>query len=169
MGLVLTVIALAATACSSGGPASVVTLTTAVRALNDGHTATAVTDFLAIVKANPRNHVAWYDLGYIAEHLNQQAQAAHDYEASLRADPTFVPALFNLAVVETSSQPVAAGNLYNKVITLDSTNADAHLNYGFILLGLGNRTAGLEHLARAVQLQPSLVARIPTSDGGTAG
>jgi Tfp pilus assembly protein PilF len=167
----------AATACGGGATpnasgvhqsATLVdsTLTKAIHELNQGQTANAVADFLAVVKKDARNQIAWYDLGVIAQREGQSTRAAHDYESSIAGDATYVPALYNLAVLEAASNPRGAVALYQRVIALQPNDADAHLNLGFALQALGQPSAGALQLAKAVQLDPSLASRIPSTTGG---
>ncbi len=137
-------------------------LTRAVNEMKSGNDARAVADLLAVVKADRKNYVAWYDLGIIAEHNHQAAQAANDYLSSLAGNNKYVPALYNLAILETAKQPHEAETLYQEVIAAEPNNADAHLNYGFVLESLGQQLAGEEEIAYAVKLDPSLNSRVPS-------
>jgi tetratricopeptide (TPR) repeat protein len=106
--------------------------------------------------------VAWYDLGIIAQRNGQATLAANDYLSSLAGNRKYVPALYNLAILETAKQPRAAATLYQDAITADPKNADAHLNYGFVLESLGQQLAGQEQIAYALKLDPSLNSRVPS-------
>jgi Tfp pilus assembly protein PilF len=139
------------------------TLSKAVHEMAQGHDALAVANFLAVIKTDRSNDVAWYDLGVIAQQQNQDTQAVDDYLSSLAGDAKYLPALYNLATLETSSHPETAVELYQKVIDIQPDNADAHLNLGFLLETLGQRQDGAEHLVRAIQLDPSLASRVPSS------
>jgi Tfp pilus assembly protein PilF len=141
-------------------------LTKAIHELNAGMDAQAVADFLRIVKVEPKNQIAWYDLGVIAQQRGQTAQAEHDYRSSIAGDATYVPAIYNLAVLEAPTAPSTAETLYQLAIKLQPNNADAHLNLGFVLQQLGQPAAGGLQLARAVKLDPSLASRIPTTTTG---
>jgi Tfp pilus assembly protein PilF len=175
-GLVAVVagLGLALSACGGGSPAASppakvpvdATLTKAIHALDSGDKATAVADFLLIVREDPKNQIAWYDLGYIAQENDQDSQAIHDYQSSLAGDPNYVPALYNLAILDTPSAPQTAATLYERAIKVEPDDADAHLNYGFLLETLGQEKASQEQLFRAVQLDPTLKSRIPASASG---
>ncbi len=138
------------------------TLTRAVDEMRSGNDARAVADFLAVVKADRKNYVAWYDLGVIAQHNGQATLAANDYLSSLSGNHNYVPALYNLAILETAKQPHAAATLYQDAITAEPNNANAHLNYGFVLETLGQQLAGEEQIAYAIKLDPSLNSRVPS-------
>ena len=137
-------------------------LTRAIHEMNSGHDAPAVADLLAVVKADRQNYVAWYDLGVLAQRTHQANLAANDYLSSLGSNPKYVPALYNLAILETAKQPEAAARLYQDAIDAKPNDADAHLNLGFVLETLGQQLAGEEHIAYAVKLNPSLNSRIPS-------
>jgi Tfp pilus assembly protein PilF len=147
---------------TTGGTANPI-LTRAVSELNHGDVALAVANFLEVVKTQPSNHIAWYDLGVIAAKAGQNTQAVNDYLSSLSGDKTYVPALYNLAILETGSHPQTAVELYLKALKIEPGDADAHLNIGFLYETMGNQAAGEEQIAKAVQLDPSLNARVPKS------
>jgi Tfp pilus assembly protein PilF len=161
-------LSLALSSCGGGSPPSSSssassTLTNAIDQLNQGNDAVAVADFLAVIKKEPSNHIAWYNLGVIAEKAGQDTQAVRDYVASIAGDATYVPALYNLAILETPAHPTTAETLYQRVINAQPGDAAAHLNLGFLLESLGERMAGQEQLARAVELEPTLNTRVPSS------
>lgn len=139
----------------------------AIQEENDGHAAQAVVDFLGVVKADPDDAIAWYDLGVIADRQDQKTQASGDYRRALHANPDYVPALYNLAILETPDQPGQAQGLYQRVIRLQASNAAAHLNLGFVLITLGQKTNARREFATAIRLEPDLAARIPKAWGGT--
>ena len=76
-----------------------------------GNDARAVVDFLAVVKADPRNHIAWYNLGVIADRNGQASQAVTDYRSALVGDAHYVPALYNLAELEAPAHAPEASAL----------------------------------------------------------
>jgi tetratricopeptide (TPR) repeat protein len=142
------------------------TLNAAIEAMKQGNNALAVSEFLAVLKIESRNQVAWYDLGVIAQKNGQATLAANDYLRSLTADPKYVPALYNLAILETPKEPHIAATLYQRAIKDQPSDAAAHLNLGFVYLSLGQRIGGEEEIAVAVKLDPSLNSRVPASARG---
>jgi len=135
---------------------------------NDGRYAAAAAGFLAVVKADPKNTIAWYDLGVMARRSGKDTQAFGDYRRALAGDPKYVPALYNLAELEAPHHPGEAAALYRKVLAADPKNAGARLNLGFALLAEGKTADGKAALAAAIKQQPSLASRVPVADGGTA-
>jgi tetratricopeptide (TPR) repeat protein len=130
--------------------------------------AEAVVDFLSIVKADPANQIAWYDLGVIAHTDGQNAQAISDYRSALAGDPDYIPGLYNLAVLETADQPKDAAALYQQVIQLQPNSADAHLNLGFILESLGQAANAKAQFADAIHFDAALASRVPAAEAGKA-
>jgi tetratricopeptide (TPR) repeat protein len=150
-------------------PASLLpTLDRALREENSKQYAAAVADFLTVVKADPSNQIAWYDLGVIAALHSETAQAIRDYQAAINGDPTYVPALYNLATLEATAHPAVAMGLYQRVIKIEPGNAAAHLNLGFALESLGRTTSAKAQFVTAIRLEPALASRVPVADGGTA-
>jgi tetratricopeptide (TPR) repeat protein len=166
----LLVTALAGTAavgCSSAAPPAVSATTgtfdSAVAAERVGDRALAVADFLAVVKADPRDKFAWYDLGDIADQSGQPTQAVADYRRVLAIDGGYVPALYNLAVIETPGAPSTAAQLYERALRVEPGDADAHLNLGYVLKSLGHTSTGDAQIATALRLDPALAARVAAS------
>ncbi len=127
-----------------------------------GKTDQAAAAYQALLAKDPRNKVAAYNLGLIAQNKGDVAEAKAKYEQALQADPAYVPALFNLAIVETgnNNKPVAE-SLYRRALAADDTDANTHLNLGFLLLDQGKKADGQAQLRRAAELSPDAAARIP--------
>jgi tetratricopeptide (TPR) repeat protein len=135
---------------------------------NKSEDAAAVADFLAVVKLDPANTVAWYDLGVIARQQDQNKQAISDYLHSLGGDPDYVPSLYNLAILETKANPTEAEGLYKRLLLIQPKNAAAHLNLGFVLLNEKRPGDARTQFDRAISIDQTLASRIPKAMGGTA-
>lgn len=172
---VAVVAALVLASCSSGGtpqanttsPSVLPRLDKAIHEEIHGQYAAAVADFLAVVKTDPKSQIAWYDLGVIADRDNETSQAERDYRAAIAADPTYVPALYNLAALLAPTEPHEAIPLYRQAVAQKPNDADARLNLGFALLATGQKAAGRAQLAEAIKLNPKIASRVPVADGGT--
>lgn len=138
-------------------------VTAGLAAQNAGMLNAAAADYGQALAHDPRNKLAWYDLGTVETAQGDGVLAVDDYDAALAIDPTFEPALFNVAVASTASNPQLAAHLYEQIIQLDANNADAHLNLGFLLLSQGRNDDARAQFALAVQLNPSLASRIPAA------
>ena len=121
--------------------------------------------FLQVIKRDPRNFAAYYNLGVAY-------QAQHDIRGALRAyahaqalDENFVPVIFNRAVLYSRTDPQLAMFLYRKAIALQHDSPTAYLNLGLLEASQGAqlRAQAEKDLAKAIKLDPSLVSHIPSS------
>jgi tetratricopeptide (TPR) repeat protein len=152
---------LLAAGCSTAGTSSTgaqasALLRAGLKAQAHGDVAQAQSEYRAVLKIDPSNVYAFYDLGVIAQTGRSTDQAANDYQRALAADADYTPALYNLATMEAPTAPKQAAALYEKVVRLDPKDAEAHLNLGLVLKGLGKGTQGDTQIAQAIRLDPSL-------------
>jgi tetratricopeptide (TPR) repeat protein len=126
-----------------------------------GNLTEAASDYKSAIAKDTQNKYAYYDLGLVEQLMGQSAASEVNYRAALQLDPTFVPALFNLAIVRTAPSPFEAEELYRQVIGLEPKDATAYLNLGFLLRSQGDVTEGNMDLHTAELLDPSLASRIP--------
>ena len=90
-GVAISALTLGFAACSSDKP-DVAANATLQKALEDyrlGNTALAKTEFEAVVKANPNDKFAWYNLGVIAHYGGNASEASKNYLKSLAIDSHF--------------------------------------------------------------------------------
>ena len=135
-------------------------------AQTNGNAAVAEDAYLRALELDPRNKIAYYNLGVLEEDKATGNRAEEFYQKALGIDPNFVPALFNMAVLrDTAGRPQEAANLYRKVIELEPAMGEAHLNLGFLLVReLGQREEGRKELLKAIVLDESLAKRVPKED-----
>jgi Tfp pilus assembly protein PilF len=169
-GLSIAVVgALAVAACGSSShsaappttsPANAGTvLTKALQELVAGQTAQAKADFEQVLRLDPRNKYAEYNLGYIAQIGGNASDAETQYRLALAIDPKYGPALYNLAILRTADGATAAAiELYRRAIAADAKDANAHFNLGLLLRKTGNANDGNAEITTAVGLKPSLAA-----------
>jgi len=99
-------------------PSQAATSTTMVplsKALSDyfkGDMLLARSEFQAIVKADPANHIAWYDLGTTAQEVGNNREADTDYVKAISVDQTYEPALYNEAVLRFQEGDMARAASY---------------------------------------------------------
>ena len=140
-------IALVAVACSSGGDSGTSSsasglISQGLSAESAGQTQQAVKDFTAAVAKDPTNAIAYYDLGVIyQQNLSNSAQAATEYNKALLANPSYKPALFNLAIVDTQSDPQAAVTLYNKLLAINPKDPNVLFNLGLLMISQNNSSS----------------------------
>jgi tetratricopeptide (TPR) repeat protein len=118
-------------------------------------------DYVKILKVDPLNEYAYYDLGVIYQDVGRTSEAAAAYEKCLLINPNYQPALFNLAVVYTRTNPTSAAVLYQRLEQLSPTNASAYFNLGLLFIHLGNHVGGVQQLEKALSIDPSLRSRLP--------
>ena len=138
-------------------------LTTALQAQVNGDISTAKATFEEVLKADPDNKLAHYNLGQIAQTSERDnAKAKAEYEATLKIDPAFTAALYNLAIIETANgNKSAAIDLYKRAIASSPTDANSNLNLGFLLYDTGDKTGADIAFRKAIALNPALRTRIP--------
>jgi superkiller protein 3 len=121
-----------------------------------------VHDFLAAAAQDHSDAVPYYDLGVLYEReLHDPAQAVTAYKMALSIRPKYAAAMFNLAVVDTSSQPQASENLYNELILLNPKDAQAAFNLGLLLINQLQPVPGHTLLKKAIALDPALAKQVP--------
>lgn len=119
-------------------------------------------DYLNILKKDPTNKFAYYDLGVIYATANQSSAASLSYEKALLVDPNYQPALYNLAYLESQTDPTTAIALYEKLQKLNPQNpAAVAFNLGLVMRSLGRVSQGNEELNYAIKLDPTLASRVP--------
>lgn len=143
-------------------------VTAGLAAQKGGSAAKAVKDFEAAVAAYPLEVYAYYDLGVISQAQGRVAQAATEYQKALLIQPHFKSALYNLAVLETPGSPRQAVADYRRLLTFDPRDPNVLLNLGLLERKLGDPAAAAD-LAQALQIAPTLAARIPPVPTGTGG
>lgn len=136
-------------------------LTAGLHAQANGELARASTDYLSVLTKEPHNTLAWYNLALIAGQTHDYAGAMRDYRKAIDSNARYVPALYNLAILETPGNPRLASQLYQRCITIDPHDADAYLNLGFVERTLGKAQQGRADIAKAVALDPSLNPAAP--------
>jgi Tfp pilus assembly protein PilF len=166
----LAVVALAAAACSTNGSngSSATPSGTAnqlvgagLAAQQQGLVAQAKQDYQAAIGKDPNNKYAYYDLGVIYGLAQDSTDASTNYRRALVIDPNFKPALFNMAVLETSSDPHGAIALYQQLLQLNPNDANVNFNLGLLLIAQGQPAQGHADLSKAIQIDPSLSSRLP--------
>jgi tetratricopeptide (TPR) repeat protein len=165
---VLMCVAALAAGCGSGSgsPSNGVAANTLIRqglsAESSGQTQQAISDFTAAVAKNPTSAIAYYDLGVIYQlYLKQPSQAASYYNKAILANPKYHPALYNLAIVETPSNPQAAISLYNQLIQSNPNDSNSLYNLGLLLIHEGQQTQGQADVTKAIFINPALKNRLP--------
>jgi tetratricopeptide (TPR) repeat protein len=153
-------------ACSSGSPSNASSanalISKGLAAVRSGQTAQALQDFSAAAAKNPTSPIPYYDLGVIYQQtLNQPAKAASSFNKALLADPTYKPALYDLAILDTPNNPIEAINLYNQILRLNPNDANVNFNDGLLLIAANQSDQGHALLKKAISINPALASRLP--------
>jgi tetratricopeptide (TPR) repeat protein len=163
-------LAFGATACSGGdggkdsSSSAAPDAKKATTALNAGlkaHAAgdlkTASADYHQTLKYDPNNKFAFYNLALIDASDSNYGLAEEKYRSAIKSDAKYEPALFNLAILRTNSDPTEAIGLYKRAVAANEKDAAAWLNLGLLLRQEGKETAGNKAVLKAIALNPKLV------------
>ena len=121
--------------------------------------------FLQVIKRDPREAAAYYDLGLAYQDRHDYRDALRAYSRAQALDQNFVPVLFNRAILFSRTDPQLAMFLYRRAISLQHDSPTAYLNLGLLEASQGPklRAQAEKDLAKAVRLDPSLAGRIPAA------
>jgi tetratricopeptide (TPR) repeat protein len=137
-------------------------VTQGLAAERSGQTQQAIKDFQSALTADPTDAVPYYDLGVIYQlYLKQPSQAASEYNKALLANSSYRPAIYNLAIIETASNPQGAIALYQQLLTFNPNDSNVLFNLGLLLHAQGQPTQGQADVSKAVLINPALKSRVP--------
>jgi len=122
----------------------------------------AQSDYQQAISKDKKNYYAEFDLGTIYQHDNDVSSAQGAYNAALAINPKFQQALYNLAVLDTASNPQEAITLYDKVLALNPNDSSSNFNLGLLLIQTGSTASGHQYISTAIRLDPSLASRLPS-------
>ena len=118
--------------------------------------ASAVQQFRAAAKVDPKMPNVHFGLGYLLWRLMQYEESAQEFKAELVNNPQHAEALTYLADTDIRmSQPDAALPLLEKAIRIEPTIALAHLDLGVLYGDKGRKDDALRELKEAVELSPN--------------
>ena len=159
----LSILAAGCSSGSSGSPGAQANALVAagLRAQTHGDTQHALQDYLAASAKDPTNKFAYYDAGVIYQQRNDASNASTAYHKALLADPHYRPALFNLAILLTPTEPAQAISVYGQLLTLNGNDPNVLFNLGLLLIQQNQPAQGHADLQKAIALQPSLRTRVP--------
>ncbi|HEX9737471.1 MAG TPA: tetratricopeptide repeat protein [Thermoanaerobaculia bacterium] len=109
------------------------------------------------VAGDPRDPVAWNDLGNLLVVVGRDAEAEQAYRQALDLAPGDPSVRFNLALLMQQDGRVKdAESELRQLLETDPRHAWAHYQLGVILAGRKDRADALDHYARALAYDPSL-------------
>ncbi len=170
--IVMVLLLVAATATISvqlrGGPSSVAAnvsnqLALGVQAQRSGDYQSAIAHYLAVQRLEPRSPIPLFDAGDAEEFAGDLRRARQYYDQCLALDATYVPALYNEAVMAQTSNSSGAIALYRRVIAQSKPGsaqwiliAKSHYNLGLLLEKRGQGLEGRAQVALGIKLDPGL-------------
>jgi tetratricopeptide (TPR) repeat protein len=128
-----------------------------------GQLTAAEQGYAKVIRIDPLYYSAYYDLGVLYQESNRPRDATLAYEKTLIINSTFQPALFNLAILDSTSDPQTAIALYKRIQQLHPQNPSAvAFNLGLVYRETGKVSAGNAQLRYAISLDPSLASKVPS-------
>jgi len=125
----------------------------ALRALDRPHEANdAYRDAAAAAPADPAINTAWGEL--LLEKL-QRAEALKSFQAALRTDPKWVPALMGLAETLEEDDPPQAMTLAHQVLDINASSVEARVFLAREAADAGHRDDARTELGKALAVNPS--------------
>ncbi|MDQ1481225.1 MAG: hypothetical protein QOI44_2086, partial [Actinomycetota bacterium] len=122
-----------------------------------GNVADAEKDFKEVIKRDPNNKYAYYDLGLICQNQQKNTEAETAYRRAIAIDPKFEVALYNLGILRANANDVnGAIDLYRRAIAANAKDPNAHFNLGLLLRGQKKTEEGNAEVQTAVNLDPKL-------------
>ena len=122
-----------------------------------GNVQQAQKDYEDIVKKDPKNTVAYYNLGLIAQNANRIADAENFYRLALTTDPNYEPALYNFGILRSKDGDIdGAIDFYRHALAQKPKDANALFNLGLLLRKTGRTAEGNTAVQNAVKLNPAL-------------
>jgi tetratricopeptide (TPR) repeat protein len=126
-----------------------------VQAQNAGSFDVAMNLYRRVIKKEPGNHQAHYNIGQIYNARNQNTEARREYEAALKTAPNFLDARLNLGVMlYRERQFAAAAEAFREVLRSSPSHAQALFDLGISLLELGQIKEAIRWLTEALSQQP---------------
>lgn len=126
--------------------------------LSIGQPDKALSHFAAVTALRPESASAWFNEGVALESLGRGEEAKARYVQALTRAPAYSPALNNLAALHLKEGRLADARAgFERAVSADPKNADAHANLALALAGTADTDAALTHVAVALQQKPQLL------------
>ncbi|MER7045425.1 tetratricopeptide repeat protein [Streptomyces jumonjinensis] len=119
--------------------------------------------FKRVLTLDPKNKLAWYNLGVLAQNEGHRADAHKAYDAALKTDPSYTSALFNKALLLKTDDPDGALKLLRRAVAADPKAATAYFHIGETLARKGRDEQARDAYRQAVELNSSLRSQVPES------
>lgn len=116
--------------------------------------------YLTVAYRDPGNKFAHFNMGHLYQERNMVAQAEREYGIAMSIDPTFVNPLYNLAVMNTATDPARAIALYQRVLDLSPDSPAAKFNLGVLMVRSGDPD-GQRLIRDVIAADPAYAPSIP--------
>ncbi len=116
--------------------------------------------YLTVAYRDPGNKFAHFNMGHLYQARNMLAEAEREYGIALTIDPTFVNPLYNLAVMNSQTDPARAIALYRRVLDLDPESRAAKFNLGVLLVRSGDAD-GKQLIRDVIAADPAFAPNVP--------
>jgi tetratricopeptide (TPR) repeat protein len=118
-------------------------------------TPSAIKQFRAAVKANPKEPDVHFGLGYLLWLQKQYAEAESEFQAELDNNPNHVQAMTYLADTQMRlKHPELAQPLLENALRLDAGQWLAHLDLGIVFADAGRHADALREMLVAAKMNP---------------
>ncbi|WP_171053231.1 tetratricopeptide repeat protein [Streptomyces marianii] len=114
-----------------------------------------------VLEMEPRNKLAWYNVGVVSARDGRPDEALKAYVAALKIDPSFTSALLNQAVLLKTSDPDRAITLLERAVANNPKASTAHFQLGDTLSRKGRDGEARTAYRSAVAADPSLHSQVP--------
>lgn len=165
------VIALALTGCDSqtaapsASPSALMSAAVAAQSAGDSATAKAKLEELVATAdiAKDQNLIvtAYFNLGVLAQTDKDTQTAILNYKKALIVDPTYAPALFNIAIASTPINPEAAMTYYGIILSANNKDANSLFNLGLLKWNNNEKAMAVKYLKAAIEVSPELAKKVP--------
>ncbi|MEN9710919.1 MAG: hypothetical protein RL441_911 [Actinomycetota bacterium] len=168
----LSAVTMLLTGCSSdtaatpaAEPSALMSEAVAAQGAGDAATAKAKLELLVanadVVKDQTLVVTAYFNLGVLAQAANESDKAIENYKRALVIDPTYSPALFNIAVASAAINPTAAMTYYGIILSMNPKDANSLYNLGLLKWNNDEKGTAKKLLKAAIAESPALEQQLP--------
>ncbi|WP_418003910.1 tetratricopeptide repeat protein [Mycobacterium sp. PDNC021] len=131
-----------------------------IEAERNGDLGSAFGSYLTAAYRDPGNKFVHFNMGHLYQQRNMIAEAEREYGIALSIDPTFAKPLYNLAVMNSDSNPARAIALYQRVLDLNPDSPAAKFNLGVLMVRSGDAD-GVSLIRDVVAADPAFAQSVP--------
>ncbi len=115
----------------------------------------AINFYKKVIKIDPKNVIAWGNLGSMQEKIGQDEEALYSIKKAIEYGPDYEIGLYNLALLLIKLKRSEEALVYlDRAISLNPNKIDAHFNKGIAMQRLGNTEEQLKSFEKVLQIKP---------------